>query len=258
VSYEILDIPEIGVARLYSEVASTMDIARELAVSSASDESWSGLVVARRQNAGRGRQGRSWQSAGGAFLATYIFCLDGGPARLSGYSLACGVALRRALERVDTPIQLKWPNDLVVSVEGRLKKLGGILIEVEPVKDLHCVLIGVGINVMSAPPELGDTATSVTDVRGRASRVEEVLMPVSGEFAAMHQCFVEGGGFRAFVEEWSRASCFRQGQTTIGIDAGAGEVVGIYEGVEQTGALLLRVNGERRHFVSGHITSITS
>lgn len=256
-NYEALDIPGIGVARLYGEVTSTMDVARELASLSASDASWSGLVVAKRQHAGRGRQGRSWQSAGGALLATYIFCLDGGPARLSGYSLACGVALRRALWSLDTPIQLKWPNDLVVSVEGRLKKLGGILIEVEPVKDFHCVLVGVGINVMSVPAELADTATSVTDIRDRTSTVDEVLIPVSREFIAMHRRFVETGGFIAFVEEWSRASCFRQGQTTIGIDVGSGEVVGVYDGVEETGALVLRVEGQRLQFVSGHITSIS-
>ena len=235
-----------------------MDVARELVGSHATGPGWSGLVVANQQLAGRGRQGRPWHSTGGALLATYVLCVEGGPAKLSGYSLACGVGLRRAMLGLGARVQVKWPNDLVSSVGGRLKKVGGILIELEPFREFHCVLVGVGINIGSVPADLADIATSVTDLRGSEVSVEQVLQHVSQEVLETHRRFVSTGGFSAFLEEWSQASCFRPGVTSIGIDTGAGETRGTYQGVDATGALVLRVNGENRSFVSGHITSIAA
>ncbi len=251
-----IDIPAIRLVRRYPEVSSTMDVARELVSEHAADPSWTGLVIADQQRAGRGRQGRVWHSPGGALLATFIFGVEGGAASLSGYSLACGVALHRALASIGANISLKWPNDLVVIESCGLKKLGGILIEVEPSRDFHCVLIGVGINVTCAPNDLAQTARSVTDIRGMPTSLDDLLMRVSGELVEMHGRFVRKGGFGSFCHEWTQASCFRSGLSTIGIDNGSGEVSGIYEGIESSGALILRVEGERRQFISGHITSL--
>lgn len=233
-----------------------MDVARELIAERALDSAWSGLVFADQQLAGRGRQGRVWHSPGGALLATFIFCVEGGPASLSGYSLACGVALHRALGKIEAHISLKWPNDLVVVHDKGLKKLGGILIEVEQTRGFHCVLVGVGINVTNTPSDLVQTATSVSEARGRVTSIDDLLPCVCSEFAEMHERFAHRGGFANFCDEWTRASCFRPAATTIGIDNGLGEVMGTYEGIESSGALILRVNGERRHFISGHITSL--
>jgi len=233
-----------------------MDVARELISTDALDPEWTGLVLADQQRAGRGRQGRVWHSPGGALLATFIFCLEGGPGTLSGYSLACGVALHKALATIHTNISLKWPNDLVVAKAEGLKKLGGILIEVEQNRGFYCVLVGVGINVASPPEDLTCIATSVTDVRGIETPIEAVLLPACKEFVQMHHRFVSQEGFCGFSQEWVSASCFRPGETTIGIDSGVGEVTGIYEGIEPSGALILRIGGERRCFISGHITSL--
>jgi BirA family biotin operon repressor/biotin-[acetyl-CoA-carboxylase] ligase len=175
---------------------------------------------------------------------------------LSGYSLACGIALHKALASIHAGISLKWPNDLVVCTSDGLKKLGGILIEVEPNRGFHCVLVGVGINVTSPPQDLGLIATSVTQLRRMETSVEEVLLPTSREFLQMHRRFVSEDGFAGFFEEWSSASCFRPGITAIGIDTGLGEVAGVYDGIDSSGALILRVNGVRRQFISGHITSL--
>ncbi len=256
-SFIEMDIPGIRLARRYAEVSSTMDVARELIAEHAVDSAWTGLVLADQQLAGRGRQGRVWHSPGGALLATFIFCVEGGPSMLSGYSLACGVALYKALASIQACISLKWPNDLVVVGADGLKKLGGILIEVEPNRGFHCVLVGVGINVARPPQDLAGIATSVTDIRGIGTSAQEVLLPTSREFVHMHHRFVSQEGFGCFSQEWSSASCFRPGVTTIGIDTGLGEMTGTYEGIESSGALVLRVGGERRQFISGHITSLS-
>lgn len=129
------------------------------------------LLVAEQQTAGRGRQGRGWQSSAGASL-TFSLCLPMAATEWSGLSLAVGVALADALDPTDPAapglhMGLKWPNDLWLmdgpvrrSTGGR--KLGGILIETvaaragqDPAGRL--VVVGVGLNVLAF--EAGDTRT---------------------------------------------------------------------------------------------------
>ena len=79
------------------------------------------LLVAEHQTAGRGRLGRSWQSARGASL-TFSLALPLAPRDWSGLSLAVGVALAEALQPAgrDAPwrLGLKWPNDLWLVAAG--------------------------------------------------------------------------------------------------------------------------------------------
>ena len=72
------------------------------------------LLVAERQTAGRGRHGRAWHATPDASL-TFSLAWPLAPRRLSGLSLAVGVALAEALDpRAGDALRigLKWPNDL--------------------------------------------------------------------------------------------------------------------------------------------------
>jgi len=132
--------------------ASTQDIARDADVGC--------VIVAGRQTAGRGRQGRAWVDTGDAGLAVSFTAPRDAHAWVS---LAVAIAAAEASEDVciDTcgaaPIvQLKFPNDLVVA--GR--KLGGILVERTGGK----TIIGVGINCAQRafPAALMQQATSLS------------------------------------------------------------------------------------------------
>jgi BirA family transcriptional regulator, biotin operon repressor / biotin---[acetyl-CoA-carboxylase] ligase len=116
-----------GIVRLAS-VTSTQEVARDLPIGS--------VVVADHQTAGRGRLDRRWVAPpGSALLASFV--LEPHPL----LSLAAGVA---AAEACGPEVRLKWPNDLML----RGRKLGGILVEVSGGK----AVVGIGINVTSAPP----------------------------------------------------------------------------------------------------------
>ena len=118
------------------------------------------LLVAEQQTAGRGRQGKAWQSATdpaalGASL-TFSLALPLAPADWSGLSLAVGLALADALDPA-TPGQpprlgLKWPNDLILLDNGGRaahigRKLGGILIETVQFGPQRLAVLGIGLNV---------------------------------------------------------------------------------------------------------------
>ena len=113
------------------------------------------LLVAERQSAGRGRLGRSWQSARGASL-TFSLGLPLQPANWSGLSLAAGVSVAESLDppQPGQPRQhrigLKWPNDLWLTTSQGERKLAGILVETASWEGLRYVVIGVGINIEPA------------------------------------------------------------------------------------------------------------
>jgi biotin-[acetyl-CoA-carboxylase] ligase BirA-like protein len=255
-TFEQLDIPGYSVARRFTAVSSTMDVARSLLVEGSAPKE-RGVVVAEQQLAGRGRQGRSWFAAEGAFIATFIFGYEGSVATLSGYSLAVGVALGDALQRLGVPVRLKWPNDLVVCFGNNLRKLGGILIEIEEVRGHRYVLVGIGINVESLPAEVEDIAVGVAQLRSPPLSARQLLAPFASSLLAMHEQFVQAGGLGAFVERWRHLSCFRQGETTLGVDVGSDVVEGVYSGIDPSGALVLQANDQQRLIHSGHLVRIS-
>ncbi|MEN9750751.1 MAG: hypothetical protein RIR23_810 [Pseudomonadota bacterium] len=102
------------------------------------------------QTKGRGRRGRSWQSALGESLTfSLLWRFNGGAATLSGLSLAVGVAIIRSLHRFGVlSAQLKWPNDVLVQDGPQYKKLAGILIELQgDMEGQSTAVIGIGINL---------------------------------------------------------------------------------------------------------------
>jgi BirA family biotin operon repressor/biotin-[acetyl-CoA-carboxylase] ligase len=97
------------------------------------------LLVAERQTAGRGRQGRTWAGELGDAL-TFSIGLPFKPSNWSGLSLAVGLSLAESL---GPEVQLKWPNDLWC----HQRKLGGILVEAASQGGQSYVVVGVGLNI---------------------------------------------------------------------------------------------------------------
>jgi hypothetical protein len=103
------------------------------------------LYVAEFQYGGRGRRGRTWISPYARNLSMSLgMTTQRSLPELGGLSLVVGLALADAFESLDVQgLQLKWPNDLLVSAH----KLTGILVElVQRGQQVECV-IGVGVNV---------------------------------------------------------------------------------------------------------------
>lgn len=206
------------------------------------------LLVAEHQTAGRGRQGRQWQSVAGASL-TFSLGLSMTARDWSGLSLAVGVALADTLDPTDPTgagphIGLKWPNDLWLmdgpvqgpSASGR--KLGGILIETVAAGAAHgpaarMVIVGIGLNVL--PFDAGDTRTGFAALReiDPAASAPAVLARIARPLVEALRRF-EQGGFAAFADRFRARDLLlgRRVQTT-----GAEASQGIARGVSADGAL---------------------
>lgn len=124
------------------------------------------VLVAERQTAGRGRQGRDWTAPARAGLTFSVLLRPGRavPAvRLGWLPLLAGVALAESVGRVGVvDSALKWPNDLLIrsaTASGDAAgygKCAGILAEVVPDApgEGSVVVLGIGLNVSQRVEEL--------------------------------------------------------------------------------------------------------
>ena len=132
------------------------------------------LLIAERQSAGKGRQGRTWIGEPGHAL-TFSIGLPYQPRNWSGLSLAVGLSLAESLGE---DIQLKWPNDLW----WHERKLGGILIEVASQGDQSYAVIGIGLNIqLPASNKLRTPAAALSEFWqgvSAPSALERVVKPL--------------------------------------------------------------------------------
>jgi BirA family biotin operon repressor/biotin-[acetyl-CoA-carboxylase] ligase len=188
------------------------------------------LVAAGHQTRGRGRLGRAWSDrAGRALLLSVVLRPDLDPARGGLLTLAAGLALASAVDRVGGgDAACKWPNDLLVG--GR--KAGGILAESRVAGGrFEHVVLGIGVN-LGAPPEDVPGAGSVT------ASDEELL-------GAFLEALV--AAYRPADPDWGRAvlDAYRDRCATIGTPVRATStdgtaIDGTAVGVGDDGDLLVR------------------
>lgn len=104
------------------------------------------LVCARRQTAGRGQRGNSWESAPGQNLTFSLLFhpVDFRPALQFAISEATALAVVDFLARHSIRAKVKWPNDIYVGD----RKICGILIKHSLMgSQIAYSILGVGINV---------------------------------------------------------------------------------------------------------------
>ncbi|MEU2424552.1 biotin--[acetyl-CoA-carboxylase] ligase [Streptomyces sp. NPDC007851] len=134
------------------------------------------VLVAEEQTAGRGRLDRQWTAPArsGLFFSVLLKPAEVPVARWGWLPLLTGVAVATGLARaagVDT--SLKWPNDLLVTVDGEERKAGGILAERAGADG---VVVGVGINVTLRAAELPVPQAGSLALAGAVSTDRETLL----------------------------------------------------------------------------------
>jgi BirA family transcriptional regulator, biotin operon repressor / biotin---[acetyl-CoA-carboxylase] ligase len=209
------------------------------------------VCTAEQQTAGRGRRGRQWVSpyARNLYLSV-VWEYNQGAAVLEGMSLACGVAVARALAACGLPpVQLKWPNDVLY--QGA--KLGGILLEMTGDAAGVCqVVVGIGLNVAMPQQQAGAIDQAWTDIAtasgGSYPGRNVVLGSLLSELLPMLAGF-EAGGFGPWREEWMALDAYAD--TAVVISSGAQQMAGIARGVDGCGALQLETAASGMQSVFG-------
>jgi BirA family transcriptional regulator, biotin operon repressor / biotin---[acetyl-CoA-carboxylase] ligase len=208
----------------------------------------SGLVVtADEQDAGRGRQGRTWFAPPGTALLYTALLRPLGERRL--LPLAVPLAVCEAAEAV-APVscRVKWPND--VWVEGR--KLAGVLIESRPEsRGGGWAVIGVGLNVAVPPGGFPDelsasAATLHPDATGGPCPTVPDALAALNEALSRWVDSPEAAVLAAFRERDALAG------RRISWDEGAES--GAAAGIDEAGHLLVEMEGgELRALGAGEV-----
>jgi BirA family biotin operon repressor/biotin-[acetyl-CoA-carboxylase] ligase len=211
------------------------------------------VLAVELQTAGRGRMGRDWHSSlGTALTFSLLWRFDCGLNALSGLSLAVGVAIVRALNKLGVRgVQLKWPNDILTE-QG---KLAGVLIEAQgDVLGPSSVVIGVGLNCTlpaSLAPQIGQPACALDEICEVMPTRNELLAVLLRELARVLQQFSQGG-FAVLREEWERYHIYQDRRIKLQM-ADSKAVNGIARGVSDIGELCLETAQGMRRFNSGEV-----
>lgn len=212
------------------------------------------VVVCDRQTSGRGRRGRSWMASPQSSLTFSLLWRFPQSARLSGLSLAIGVAITRALATCGVPqARLKWPNDILLPVDGGWGKVGGVLIELSGGAAGVAAVIGVGLNleVPDGLEGLDFPAAGLADIALPPER-HQLLAALLREMVAVLDRFAEAG-FPVYAEAWSAQNAFADQLVQLRQDDGT-KRDGICRGVDGEGALWLETAVGRERVLAGDVS----
>jgi BirA family biotin operon repressor/biotin-[acetyl-CoA-carboxylase] ligase len=231
----------------FDEIDSTNEEARRLAAKGERGPVW---ITAGCQTAGRGRRGRKWESPAGNLAATLLLNPGKPASECAQLSFVSALAASDTIAGFtpDVEIKVKWPNDVLAN--GR--KISGILLEsASQGADPQFLIVGIGMNLKSHPPDTEFPATSLTGMGLSAPLPRHALLELAGPFAKWYDVW-RADGFSPIRDAWlARAAGLG---TRIRARLTNEETVGIFEGIDETGALLLREMQDRvRAIAAGEV-----
>ena len=232
----------------FDETDTTMAEARRLAAAGAADGT---LVVAGRQTAGRGRQGRTFVSPAGGLYMTLVFAPPGAPADGWRCGFAAALAARDALRAAGgDEVEFDWPNDLVAGD----RKVAGILMELlSPAPGgpaAPTLLLGVGLNLGGDPsavdPALAGPAGAVPGFAGRDARAEVAAHFLRRMEELAPRC-ADDASWRSVLDEVRAVSRAARGARIVVRLADGTKIAGRGIGIDEDGAVrLLDDEGQER------------
>ncbi|MFI0724551.1 biotin--[acetyl-CoA-carboxylase] ligase [Streptomyces sp. NPDC021224] len=221
----------------------------DLAARAAAGAAEGAVLVAEEQTSGRGRLDRRWSAPPRSGLFFSVLLRPGAAGafgkpvpvdRWGWLPLLAGVATATALSRtagVDTA--LKWPNDLLLTLDGDERKAGGILAERT---GENGVVIGIGLNVSLREDELPvPTAASLALAGAATTDRDPLLRAVLRSLADWYEAWRTAGGDpdASRLRQTYAAGCATLGRQVRAELPGDRELSGTAVGIDDDGRLVI-------------------
>lgn len=229
------------------------------------------LYVAEKQNAGRGRRGRVWESpAKSSIYMTILLRPETAPVKAPMLTLVMAAAVADGIKKTvgnaaaessdaenvsrtgEPGIQIKWPNDIVLN----RRKLCGILTEMSAETDhINYVMIGVGVNVNqdAFPEELKEKATSLKIETGEEWNRPEIIASIMESFEHYYKIFLETEDLSGIQDEYNQMLANRDRDVRI-LEPG-GDYDAHAEGINEVGELIVTTpDGQKKHIFAGEVS----
>lgn len=208
-------------------------------------------ILARRQTAGRGTQGRGWEGPSGNLHLSVLLRPDE-PLRLAPqWGFVAAVALADALLPLlpdPSALALKWPNDLMLNGA----KAAGILAETsaDGAGGIAWVCLGIGVNLAHAPEVPGRATASLASL-GLTPPAPEGLAADLLAAIATRRAQRKAEGFAPIRAAWL-ARGPAEG-THLAIRRQGAEITGRFAGLAEDGSLLLAIGERIQALTSGEV-----
>ena len=197
------------------------------------------IVISEEQTAGRGRQGKQWYSPDSGNIYMTIKFKDKNDAPLS---LIIGLLISESMDYVSGKkinAGLKWPNDLLINN----KKICGILVESEIVNNEIEFIVGIGINYSLPKKESwwGDIG-KLAEILPREKLINSVLCAIIS--------YAENG-YPNWLAAWENRCMHIGDELKVISNNNQDEEVGIFQGINAEGKMLLKTSSELKSISSG-------
>ena len=198
------------------------------------------LVISEKQTKGKGRLGNSWIHSQNENLAfSLVLKPTILPNEIMPLTLITGIAICKALRKLEIPAFLKWPNDIVING----KKAVGILTELScEAEKINFLIVGIGINVNTKvfDESIEHKATSLfLETQKNFNRLQ-VLNAILVEFENIYFEFLKSGSFKPFVKEY-KSICLNIGKK-INATSKQKTITGTATGISENGELIVKNN----------------
>jgi len=229
-------------------VDSTNEYAKQLLSKSKPAEGT--VIFTRKQTAGKGQFGKKWESAAGENLTFSVILypdfIEAGKAHLLHY--VASLALHDFFESLQVHPKIKWPNDIYCADN----KLCGILIENALMKEnLSYSVIGIGINVNQTvfSPDIPNPV-SLRMLLGKHFDLTP-LLPDFFPFLEKRYLQLKEGNIAAIKKAYQSHLYRLDEKKTFKTSTESFE--GIIRGVDDSGRLMIEVDGEIRYSTTDFI-----
>ncbi len=233
----------------HESVGSTNALALEHARAGDPGKLW---VVSRRQESGRGRRGRAWDTPSGNLAATLLIVGNHDLGLAATLGFVAGLSLADALNAVvpsrriaigldggqgadgRSRFELKWPNDVLANGA----KLAGILLESAMLGDRRFALaIGIGVNVVAHPEDVPYPATSLAAL-GSHVDAETLFMALSDAWLENSRNWENGTGLSRIRQRWLSRAAGLGSEVAVRVD---GNVIrGVFETIDEDCRFVIR------------------
>jgi BirA family transcriptional regulator, biotin operon repressor / biotin---[acetyl-CoA-carboxylase] ligase len=227
---------------VFNELDSTQEYANALPITKSVHGT---IVIARKQNVGKGRIGRSWISPEGGLWMSIVIRPDFSVDNIIFTQFIAALAVADAIQQA-THIRsrLKWPNDVLINE----KKVCGILVDVNLEGKDKKIVMGLGLNANIESSLLNkyltaDTTKATTLKEEYGNDIDLVYLTKSiVDRIEYYYNFLSSGKALEIIELWKQNSDMfgRRAIVYDGIEKIMGEVVDI----DKDGSLIMKLGDE--------------